>query len=95
MTKKIMAIVICAAFLSVASLAHAEGVYATENGKKYHKEECPLIKNKKPQEISMKDALSKGLEPCGKCFKDEASLKSGEGVKKVSSKRKTKETANP
>lgn len=95
MKKRIMTMVLCAAFLSFAALAHAEGVYATKNGKKYHKEECPLIKNKSPQEISKKDALAKGLEPCGKCFKDELSLKSGEEVKKVSSKKKNKEAVNP
>ena len=87
--------VLCVVFLSFVTLAHAEGVFVTENGKKYHKAECPMIKNKNPHEITRKEALAQGLKPCGKCFKDEASLKSGEDVKKVSAKKSSKETANP
>lgn len=42
-------------------------VYATQNGKKYHKPGCSLIKNKETTGMSVSEAGSKGLEPCGKC----------------------------
>jgi uncharacterized protein YcbX len=42
-------------------------VYATQNGKKYHQPGCPLIKNKQTTGMSVSEAESKGLTPCGKC----------------------------
>jgi methylphosphotriester-DNA--protein-cysteine methyltransferase len=48
-----------------------EVVYATKNGEKYHKESCPFIKNRETTAISENDAVSKGLKPCGRCFKED------------------------
>jgi len=45
-------------------------VYVTKNGKKYHKETCPFIKNRETISMDEKEAIAKGLKPCGKCFKD-------------------------
>jgi len=47
-------------------------VYATKRGKKYHKEECPFIKNRDTTSMSIEEAVSKGLKPCGRCSKKEA-----------------------
>ena len=90
MIKRIIVAGLCVVFLTVATSAFAEGVFITKNGKKYHMTECPLIRNKKPQEISMKDALEKGLKPCGKCFKDSAAVGSGKTEKLAASKKKEK-----
>ena len=49
-------------------------VYATANGKKYHKEDCYLIKNKNPQATSLAEAEAKGLTPCSRCFSDETKV---------------------
>ncbi|MFH1622446.1 MAG: hypothetical protein ABIA97_04920 [Candidatus Omnitrophota bacterium] len=46
-------------------------VYVTKNGKKYHKETCPFIKNRETVNMDEKEAIAKGLKPCGKCFKDD------------------------
>ena len=46
------------AVLVMATAACAEAVFATKNGKKYHKPECVFIK----------DRETKGLKPCGKCM---------------------------
>ena len=43
-------------------------VYITENGKKYHKPDCRLIKNRDTTGITVAEAEAKGLSPCGKCF---------------------------
>lgn len=40
-------------------------VYVREKGKKYHKKNCKLIKDKKG--IKLSEALKKGLEPCKAC----------------------------
>lgn len=47
-----------------------EMVYATSQGKKYHKEGCRFIKNREAQAISKKEAEEKGLVACGKCYKE-------------------------
>lgn len=47
-------------------------VYVTLRGKKYHKETCPFIMNRETISMEEKDAIEKGLKPCGKCFKDES-----------------------
>lgn len=43
-------------------------VLITENGEKYHKPECNLIKSRKTTEVSLEEALAKGMEPCSRCF---------------------------
>jgi len=46
-------------------------VYVTQNGKKYHKPGCNLIKNKNTTGISVTEAEAKGLTPCGRCFQEQ------------------------
>ena len=64
-----MAVMMC---MTTATLALAEDVYVTKNGKKYHTEICRLIQNKSPHKVSMDEALKKGLTPCKLCSKDAA-----------------------
>ena len=71
MAKKMMMAVLLVMFLRVTANSFAEDVYVTKNGKKYHKEDCRLIKNKKPIAVDRTIALKNNLEPCGLCFKDE------------------------
>lgn len=94
MMKKAIATMMCVVFLSVAASAFAETVYRTKNGKRYHKEDCRLIQNKNPQEIDLKEAMEKGLTPCGKCFKPEASSVEGAKTKKLSSAKKNTDKVN-
>ena len=47
-------------------------VYATARGKKYHRADCRLIKNKNVTGLSLADAKGKGLKPCSRCFLQEA-----------------------
>ncbi len=75
MMRKLLMAGLLMAFLTTATTVFAEEVYATKNGKKYHKEACRLIKNKNPHKIDIAEALKKGLKPCGLCFKDQLSLK--------------------
>lgn len=74
MVKKFMVLGLGLMILASASLAFAEDVYATKNGKKYHMADCPFIKNKGAGKISKEEAMEKGLVPCGKCFKDQVLL---------------------
>jgi hypothetical protein len=69
--RKWLAIVLCMTFLTAATLSYAGEVFVTKNGKKYHKATCILIKNKNAAPIDEKEAVAKGLNPCGKCFKDQ------------------------
>ena len=81
MNRKIVMLILCATFLSSGHLVFAQkndknvqtmqDVYVTKSGKKYHKAECPFVKDRKPEKISRKDALAKGLAPCPKCFKED------------------------
>ena len=73
MIRKMTMLVLLVVFASTASFAMAEDVYVTKNGKKYHKEDCRLIKNKKPIKVDMAQAIDKKLEPCHLCFKDKLS----------------------
>lgn len=50
-------------------------VCVTANGKKYHKADCRFIKNRQVSQVSEKDAITKGLLPCGKCFAAEDQAK--------------------
>ena len=86
--KKTIAVILSLVLLSVAGTSFAGEVFATKNGKKYHQAECPLIKNKGPEGLSLKDAEEKGLTPCAKCFKDESSSIDAKETKKLSKKSK-------
>ena len=74
MIRNLALLAVMAAIFMTTTYASAEGVYVTKNGKRYHKEICRLIKNKKPVAIEKEQALKKVLTPCGLCFKDELSL---------------------
>lgn len=93
MKQRLLSLIVCVAVLSTVSLAFAEDVYATKNGKKFHKEDCRLIKSKNPESISRKEAVTKGLEPCAKCFKDELSSVTESADKKLSMSKKSKKQA--
>ena len=81
MNRKIVMLILCATFLSSSSLVFAQkndknvqttqDVYVTKSGKKYHKADCSFVQDRKPEKISKKDALAKGLAPCPKCFKED------------------------
>ena len=66
---KIIAGLLTGMMIMSSTLVYAETVYATKNGKKYHHAECSLIVKKSPVGISMEEAQSRGLTPCGKCYK--------------------------
>ena len=63
-----MVLVMSLAILSAATFVFAEDVYITKRGKKYHKQDCPLIANKDAQKVNLEEAKAKGLEPCKRCF---------------------------
>ena len=44
-------------------------VYTTKRGKKYHKKDCPFLKNSQTISMSKEEAEAKGLKPCGRCMK--------------------------
>ena len=81
MNRKIVMLTLVALFLSSGSLVFAQkndkdvqttqDVYVTKSGKKYHKADCSFIQDRKPEKISKKEALVKGLTPCPKCFKED------------------------
>ena len=85
MLKKMIALCVLTMFLGTSVYASAEAVFATKNGSKYHKELCPLIKNKGAQSLEKSAALEKHLGPCKKCFKEDlkedTSMKPDQGAK--------------
>ena len=66
------------AVLLATNAAFADQVFVTKNGKRYHQQTCPLIKNKGAQAIDLKAAVEQGLQPCSKCFKDKLSDQSNQ-----------------
>ena len=90
MVRKMIAAGLCVVFLSVATIVFAQDVYATKNGKKYHKAECPLVSNKDPQPLKLEEALEKGLTPCSKCYKEELSGSTVKEEKQVAMSKKAK-----
>ena len=48
-----------------------DAVYITKSGKKFHRQDCRLIKNKDKNAISLEDAQAKKMSPCKKCFAEE------------------------
>lgn len=55
--------------VSVATAAEeTAAVYVSSGGKKYHNNpQCSHMRN--PMEMNLLDAIEKGYEPCGKCYK--------------------------
>jgi len=71
MFQKSLIAAVVAAGLCVSSLAWAETVYVTKNGKKFHKAACELVKKSTLTELDEVNAKEQGYEPCKKCFKAE------------------------
>lgn len=68
--KKTLAGLLTGLMIMASTMAFAqETVYATKNGKKYHRAECSLISKKSPVAITMEEATARNLTPCSKCFK--------------------------
>ena len=66
----ILALIFIAALAITAYAATAPGdtlVYRTASGKKYHTMTCSQLNGKESIEITLEEAVKKGLEPCSKC----------------------------
>ncbi len=70
MRKTRIVYVIVAFFLFVIP-TKAQTVYVSENGKKFHKKNCDLVKTGK-KGIELKEAKKQGLEACKHCKPEEA-----------------------
>ena len=77
--KNVLTMLLAGMLLVSSTFAFAEDVYATKNGKKYHKTDCLLIQNKGAKPITMEEAMAKGLKPCRKCYGD-ATSNNGQAV---------------
>ena len=60
--------------LGLSTLAWAENVYVTPNGKKYHKPTCPLIQDRELTELDQVQAVEQAYEPCKKCYKEDQAV---------------------
>ena len=65
--RKVFIAGLCLLFLAVNSLAFAEDVFVTQNGKKYHASDCRFIKDRETQTIDKQEAVQQGYGPCQKC----------------------------
>ncbi|MBF0490389.1 MAG: hypothetical protein HQL15_07180 [Candidatus Omnitrophica bacterium] len=65
---KVFVTLLVGVMLVGSTFAYAEDVYATKNGKRYHKADCLLIKDKGAKPIAMEEAQKKGLKTCRRCF---------------------------
>ena len=65
---KVLSMILAGMLLMGSTFAFAEDVYVTKNGKKYHKVDCLLIKNKGAKTMAMEEVQQKGLKPCNRCF---------------------------
>ncbi|MBN1869070.1 MAG: hypothetical protein JW847_00620 [Candidatus Omnitrophica bacterium] len=89
MINKLLVIGMLAMFLSATTYAAAEDVYITQQGTKYHKEDCRLIKNKENvTKMDKKQAIEEGYGPCKTCFKED--IVAGEGQKEQKQAKKSK-----
>ena len=92
--KKAMMLGLAVVFLSMTTLAFAEEVFVTKQGKKYHKEVCRLTKNRDVSALDKETAETKGYTPCSRCFSDasqgESSLKNSSVAKISKAKKSTK-----
>lgn len=99
LVSKVMAFVVCvvlaAGSLTPASVVNAASgdttVYITKTGAKYHASGCSSLK-KSMIPISLKDAVSKGYEPCSKCHP--GSLDASAAATNDTTKVTTKSTAS-
>ena len=81
---KFLTVILAGMMLVSSTFAFAEDVYVTKNGKKYHKADCLLVKDKGAKPISMEDAQKKSLKPCRRCFGN-AEAKAGAPAAEVKS----------
>lgn len=70
MVKKLLVAGLCAAILTISSVAMAGDVAVTKRGKRFHEPTCALILSKQTTSMDERQAIAKGLKPCGKCLKD-------------------------
>ena len=68
MNRRIMIGLLTMAVLSSAATSFAYEVYATKNGKKFHKSDCEFIKDRQTVKMDDSEAVKKGLKPCGACI---------------------------
>ena len=87
MMKRALTVVMLLAAVSFASVAHAEDVYVSKNGKRFHREACKLIQNKETAKLSLEEAGAKGLKPCQRCFKDQLSANITDATQSSKSKK--------
>ncbi len=89
--RKIFIAGLCLLFLAVNSLAFAEDVYITQNGKKYHKADCRFIKDRETQKIDKQEAIQQGHVPCQKCYSEDLAAEKNSNVnEKTTKSKKTK-----
>ncbi len=70
--RRFMMLGVLVAFLAATTCAFAEDVFVTQNGKRYHKEVCRLLKNKDSAiKLEKSKALGDGYGPCKKCFAED------------------------
>ena len=67
--KKLFLILSLLVFFTLGKL-NAQTVYVTDNGKKYHKKNCDVVKTGK-KGIDLADAKKRGYEPCKVCKAEE------------------------
>ena len=73
MIRKLMMLGMLVVFLSATTCVFAEDVFVTQNGTKYHKEICRLVKNKENvTKLDKKEAIIEDYGPCKRCFKEDA-----------------------
>ncbi len=66
--KKVLTVMVLGVMLMSSTFAFAEDVYATKNGKRYHKADCLLVKDKGAKAVSLEESEKKGLKPCRRCY---------------------------
>ena len=72
MIRKLVLAGLLITFLSATTCVFAEEVFITQNGSKYHKEICRLIKNRENvTKIEKKQAIEEDYGPCKRCFKED------------------------
>ncbi len=69
--RKIRTVYVIVAFFLFVIATKAQTVYVSENGKKFHKKNCDLVKTGK-KGIELKEAKKQGLEACKHCKPEEA-----------------------
>jgi hypothetical protein len=62
-------VIVVVFLIGMLAQLHAQTVYVTAEGKKYHKQDCRYVKSaKNVTSMSLADATSKGYSPCDVCF---------------------------